>query len=166
MQMDRLIWIVWFAAALVFAWSLTGCKCPECAIAGSDNETIITVHTRDTAIITLPDTATVQLLLHCDSANNVLIDEINTANGERLQLQLQLQALANGAVAATVDCKTDSLEQIIQLQDSIIKSTTTNTIVRIEKQRDFVYWCGWVLIGIVCIGFLIGLLLLIIKIAK
>lgn len=165
MRLNRVIRIVWFAAALVFAWSLTGCKCPECAIAGSDNETIIEVHTRDTAILTLPDSATVQLLLHCDSANNVLIDEINTANGERLQLLLKLQQLANGTVAATVDCKTDSLEQIIQLQDSIIKSKTTNTIVRIEKQRDFVYWCGWVLIGIVCIGFLIGLMALFVKFA-
>ena len=110
MRLNRIIWIVWYAAALMIAWLLTGCKCPECAIAGSDNETIIEVHTRDTAILTLPDSATVQLLLHCDSANNVLIDEINAANGERLQLLLKLQQLANGAVAATVDCKTDSLE--------------------------------------------------------
>lgn len=94
------------------------------------------------------------------------MDQIDVANGERLQMALQLQKLANGNGILQVDCNEDSLRQVIQLKDSIINTKKTQTIVKIEKQKDFVYWCGWVLIGIVIAGFIAGIVCIIIKITK
>lgn len=147
--------------------AFVGCKCPECLPAGTDTETVITIHKHDTTIITQPDSAQVRLLLRCDSANNVLIDEICAAKGEHLRMELQLQALATGGLAiATIDCKEDSLEHIIQWQDSVIRSKTTQTIVRVEKQKDFVYYCGWILIALVIASVIAAIIGIVLKFAK
>lgn len=158
-------WIIAVGLFVCLLLAMTACKCP-CAVAETDTETTIQVRIHDTAIVTKPDSASVRLLLRCDSANNVLMDQIDMANGERLQMALQLQKLANGNGILQVDCNEDSLRQVIQLKDSIINSKKTQTIVRIEKQKDFVYWCGWVLIGIVIAGFIAGIVCIIIKFAK
>ena len=157
-------WLLFAIVTFVCVMGMIGCKSP-CPIAGVDTETIIEVHHRDTTIITEADSASVKLLLRCDSANNVLIDEICAANGERLRMQLQLQALAIGTIA-TIDCNEDSLRNVIALQDSIIKTKTTQTFVRVEKQKDFVYWCGWVLIALVIGAISTGIMMLILKLSR
>lgn len=119
-----------FAAIVTIVAGLTSCKTCVPIVEVRDSVRIVEVHTRDTAIITKADSAQVQLLLRCDSTNNVLIEEANTANGERLQLQMKLQRLLNGYSQLSVDCKEDSLVSIIQMQDSIIREKTNHTIVQ------------------------------------
>jgi len=144
-------YILFAIAALLFCFMLLMQSCKTCKpiVEIRDSVRIVEVHTRDTAIITKADSAQVQLLLRCDSTNNVLIDQICAANGERLRMQLQLQALATGKVLL-VDCKEDSLLNIIQIQDSIIKEKTNHTIVQqVEVVPKFYKNCTiamWVLV--------------------
>ena len=126
------------AAIIIGAMLLSGCKTCVPVVEYRDSIRIVEVRTRDTAIVTEADSAQLRLLLRCDSANNVLIDEVTTANGERLSLQLQLQRLLNGQSQLNIDCREDSLMRIIQLQDSIIRTSTHEKIVQqVEVVPDY-----------------------------
>lgn len=119
--------------ALVMAIGMTGCKTCMPIVEVRDSVRTVEVRTHDKTIVTEADSAQVRLLLRCDSANNVLIDEISAANGERLQMQAKIRQLLNGQSALTVDCNEDSLLNIIQWQDSIIKEKTNHVIVQERK---------------------------------
>ena len=140
-----------------------GCKTCTPIVETIEKEKMVEVHTRDTAIITKADSAQLQLLLRCDSANNVLIDKVSTANGERLQLEMKLQKLLNGYSQLSVDCKEDSLRNIIQMQDSIITSITSHTIVQqVETIPKFYRNCTiamWILVAAIAIGITIRILI-------
>ena len=118
------------AAIILAAMLLSGCKTCVPVIEYRDSIRTVEVRTHDTTIVTAADSASLQLLLRCDSANNVLIDEVTTANGDRLSLQLKLQRLLNGQSQLNIQCREDSLMQIIQWQDSIINTMTHQTIVQ------------------------------------
>lgn len=118
------------AAIILGAMLLSGCKTCVPVIEYRDSIRTVEVRTHDTTIVTAADSASLQLLLHCDSTNNVLIDEVTTANGERLSLQMKLQRLLNGQSKLDIQCREDSLLQIIQWQDSIINTMTHQTIVQ------------------------------------
>lgn len=139
-----------FFIVLLLCACFGGCRCPECATT-TETEKIVKVVERDTTIVTAADSAQVKLLLRCDSANNVLIDEICARDGERLRMQLQLQALATGSVAY-IDCREDSLLTEIHMRDSIIATTTTNTKIIREKYvpgyYKFVSWGFWILLAV------------------
>ena len=158
-------YILFAIAALLFACLLLMQSCKVCKpiVEIRDSVRIVEVHTRDTAIITKADSAQVQLLLRCDSTNNVLIEEANTANGERLTLQAKLKKLLNGYSQLSVDCKEDSLMNIIQWQDSVIKEKTNHTIVQnIEVVPPFYKrctWALWILVVLLAVGIAIRIII-------
>lgn len=126
------------AEIIICAMLLSGCKTCVPVIEYRDSIRTIEVRTHDTTIVTAADSASLQLLLRCDSANNVLIDEITTADGERLSLQARIQRLLNGQSKLDIQCREDSLLQIIQWQDSIINTMTHQTIVQqVEVVPDY-----------------------------
>lgn len=125
-----LITLAIVAAIVLIPFILNGCKTCVPIIEYRDSIRTVEVRTHDTTIVTAADSASLQLLLRCDSANNVLIDEVNTANGDRLSLQLKLQRLLNGQSRLNIQCREDSLLQIIQWQDSIVNTMTHQTIVQ------------------------------------
>lgn len=145
-----------YAAILTIAALLSSCKTCVPIVEIHDSIRTVEVRTHDTTIVTEADSAQVQLLLRCDSANNVLIDEITTSNGERLQLQAKLKKLLNGYSQLTVDCKEDSLMNIIQWQDSIIKTMSNHTYVQnIEVIPPFYKnctWALWILVVLIILG--------------
>ena len=145
-----------FAAIVTIVAGLTSCKTCVPIVEIHDSIRTVEVHTHDTTIVTEADSAQVQLLLRCDSANNVLIDEVTTANGERLQLQAKLKKLLNGYSQLTVDCKEDSLMNIIQWQDSIINTMSNHTYVQnIEVIPPFYKnctWALWILVVLIILG--------------
>lgn len=130
-----LITIAIVAAIVLIPFILNGCKTCVPIIEYRDSIRTVEVRTHDTTIVTAADSASLQLLLRCDSTNNVLIDEVTTANGDRLSLQLKLQRLLNGQSQLNIQCREDSLLQIIQWQDSIISTMTHQTI---EQQVEVV----------------------------
>lgn len=141
---------------LLLVMFLTGCKCPE-YVAGTETEKEVIVNVHDTTIITQADSASMIALLRCDSAFNVVVEELSTLNGQRLQMAANAQKQGNGGVVLKVDCKEDSLMQIIQWQDSIIKSHTKETIVK-EVVPPFYKGSTialWVLIACIILGAII-----------
>lgn len=146
---------------LILVLTFAGCKCPE-YVAGTETEKEVIVNVHDTTIITEPDSASIAALLHCDSAYNVVVEELSTLNGKRLQMALNAQKQGNGDVVLHVDCKEDSLMQVIHWQDSIIKSHTTQNIIK-EVVPPFYKGSTialWVLIACTILG---AILVLIIK---
>ena len=148
---------------LCFALFFVGCKTCVPVIEYRDSIRTVEVRTHDTTIVTEADSAQVQLLLRCDSANNVLIDEITTSNGERLQLQAKLKKLLNGYSQLSVDCKEDSLLNIIHWQDSIISTSVNHTIVQERKVvPSFYKGCTvalWILVALLAVGITLRVLI-------
>ena len=152
-----------FAAIIIAAMLLSSCKTCVPVIEYRDSIRTVEVRTHDTTIVTAADSASLQLLLRCDSANNVLIDEVNTANGDRLSLQLKLQRLLNGQSQLNIQCREDSLLQIIQWQDSIINTMTHQTIVQqVEVVPPYYRGCSvalWIIVALIAIAIAIRIVI-------
>ena len=119
----------WLLAAILIgclALCLVSCKTCTPIVETVEKEKIVEIHTRDTAIITNPDSASIRALLHCDSAYNVVIDELNILQGWYINANAHTQH-NNGGMIIEMDCKTDSLINEIQLRDSIIMSLEKTT---------------------------------------
>lgn len=129
---------------------LAGCKTQY--IAGQDTERIVEVYHHDTTIVTEADSASAIALLECDSAYNVVLRELTIEQGKRIVPSVTTKNTTKG-LQIDFDCKEDSLLNIIEWQDSIIRNNTTKTIVKVEKQKDFVYYCGVAFIVIICLVF-------------
>lgn len=140
------------------------CLCfPSCKtqyVAGKDTERIVEVHHHDTTIVTKADSASAMALLECDSAYNVVVKELSVMQGERIKPSVKTQGVSNvvsngvsNQLLLEFDCKEDSLMQVIAWQDSVIRTTTTQTIVKVEKQKDFFWYTGIAFIVIICLVF-------------
>ena len=140
------------------------CLCfPSCKsqyIAGKDTERIVEVHHHDTTIVTEADSASAMALLECDSAYNVVVKELSVMQGERIKPSVTTKNYNNNynnnynkGLQIAFDCKEDSLMQVIAWQDSVIRTTTKQTIVKVEKQKDFVWYTGIAFIVIICLVF-------------
>ena len=130
-----LIQVVLFAAVFIGCFALVGCKSPQPIVQNSvetTDTTDITVRTRDVPVTIEADSASIKALLRCDSAYNVVLDELTTLQGERINANTNVKTQPNGGMLLTMDCKEDSLQNIIQVQDSIIKSLKT------RKEKEIV----------------------------
>lgn len=120
------------AASLLFLlFCAVGCKCPECVTA-TETEKLIKVVERDTTIITKADSASIKAVLRCDSAYNVVLDELETLQGERIKGNVSTQKHGKD-LSLLMNCKEDSLSLEIQLRDSIIETLQKNTTTIREK---------------------------------
>ena len=135
--------------------AMIGCRTQQPIVQTVEVEHVVEIHTRDTAIVTQADSASVRALLRCDSAYNVILDELVTMQGDRIEAELQMEHLQAGAVQIHMDCHEDSLLQLIQLKDSIIRTTQTNTVVVTEKYVPSYYKnCTtgfWILLAVLLI---------------
>ena len=131
---------------LLFAWMVTSCKTPQPIVQTEVKEVIVEREVRDTIVTIAPDSASIKALLECDSAGNVLIRELTEAQGKNVKLQLSLQqASGNGVV--TIDCKTDSLERVIILQNEKISELSNNKqveTIEIKYIPEVVKWFAWI----------------------
>ncbi|MEE1131026.1 MAG: hypothetical protein UHX00_05260 [Caryophanon sp.] len=131
--------------------SMNSCKCPEC-LTTTETERIVKVVERDTTILTKADSASIKALFKCDSAYNVVMFELVSMQGERIEASVNATKQGKN-LAISLDCREDSLEQEIHLRDSIISTTNNNTTVIWEKYVPTYYKrtsAGfWVLLAIV-----------------
>jgi hypothetical protein len=127
-------------------WMLQGCKSPQPIVQTEVKEVVVEREVRDTIVTIAPDSASIKALLECDSAGNVLIRELQEAQGKNVKLQLSLeQASGNGVV--TVECKQDSLERVIALQNEKIQELSNNKqveTVEVKYIPDVVKWFAWI----------------------
>ena len=121
---------------------------------------------RDTIIKEKPDSATITALFKCDSLNNVLLDEINTIQGDRIKPSINITHNDDGSINVDFNCKEDSLEHEIQIRDKIIKelrSKKEQVPVYIEKEQSkFLVNSGialWVIIALLIVAVIVGIIL-------
>lgn len=151
-------WIVWLECALINLYAfllMSSCRTCEPIIETVETERIVNVHTRDTVITEKPDSASMQALLYCDSAYNVVLDELVTMQGDRIEIELEMERLRNGGLLLSMGCKEDSLRHEIQLLDSTITELQKQTVVVREKYVPNYYKNTsigfWVLLGIIVV---------------
>lgn len=113
---------------------------------------------RDTTIVTRADSASLHALFECDSTNQVVLRELETLQGSRIKVQPVVQTTGK-ALDLTVDCKEDSLQNVIHLKDRIIEdlSNRTETVTeRIHYRTGYDRFCSWffwiVLIILLAVG--------------
>lgn len=144
------IWAVCLLVAL-----LSSCKTCVPLVETIEKEKRVEVHTRDTAIVTKADSASIRALLHCDSAYNVVMDELSILQGWHINANAHAKNTNNGVVLE-MDCKTDSLVNEIQLRDSVIRELEKKTKVQqVEVVPKFYKNCTialWVLVVLAVLG--------------
>jgi hypothetical protein len=76
----------------------------------------------------------------------VLIKELQEAQGKNVALQAQLKN-TNKGTAIVIDCKQDSLERVIALQNEKISELNNNKqteTIEVKYIPSFVKWLAWV----------------------
>lgn len=145
-----------------FCFCLSGCKTCQPIVETIEKEKIVEVRTRDTAIVTKADSASIHALLHCDSAYNVVVDELSVLQGWYINANAHTHQTSEGLVI-DMDCKTDSLINEIQMRDSIIHEMENHTSVQqVEVVKPFYRGCTialWVLVALMVIGLTIRVLI-------
>lgn len=150
------------ALLLWVLFGMVGCKSQY--MPGTDTETSINVRDREVPVYTPSDSASILALLECDSLNRVVMRELEIERGKRIvptikpvYIPAATQGVSNrvsNQLLLDFDCKEDSMEHIIHVQDSIINRLRTERPEPIViKQKDFVYYCGVAFIVIICLVF-------------
>lgn len=147
MRIDHIIQTIVAAICVaMLVWMLQGCKTPQPIVQTEVKEVVVEREVRDTIVTIQPDSASIKALLECDSAGNVLIRELQEAQGKNVKLQLSLQqASGNGVV--TIDCKQDSLERVIALQNEKIQELSNNKqteTIEVKYIPEVVKWFAWI----------------------
>lgn len=146
-----------FFIVVIIATLLTACHTPRQA---AERETVFrtdtVVSTHIVTVTTPPDSASIEALLRCDSAGNVLIDALAIEQSKNARLQFEIDKL-NRLVAKF---KTQPDTANIPVTDTTITTTeTTNEkeieIVEVERKRtileSFLIVCGLIGCMIFCI---------------
>ena len=126
--------------------ALASCSTPQPIVQTEVKEVIVEREVRDTIVTIQPDSASIKALLECDSAGNVLIKELEEAQGKNVALQAQLKNTNKGA-SIVIDCKQDSLERVIALQNEKIQELNNNKqteTIEVKYIPNFVKWIAWV----------------------
>lgn len=146
---------------------LSSCKTCIPVVEYRDSVRIVELHTRDTTIITKADSASIHALLRCDSSYNVVLDELVLLQGWHIDANTHTQQQPDGALVIDLNCKEDSLVNIIHLKDSVIKVLSNHTTVQqIEVIPKFYKGCTialWVLVGLLELGIAICLIIKFVK---
>lgn len=135
---------------LCLCLSLSSCKTVQTQT--EYKERVVEVRVRDTAIVTVADSASVRALLHCDSAYNVVVDELTTLQGARIKADVHTKPQSkepSKGLSIAIDCKEDSMRTIIYMRDSIISDLTQQVqTISVSRERSgydkFTSWWFWV----------------------
>lgn len=140
-------------------WVLFGmCSCKTVQTQTEYKERTVEVRVRDTVITTQADSASIRALLHCDSAYNVVIDELTTLQGTRIKADVKTQGVSNrvsnrvsNALQIDLNCKEDSMRIVCHMKDSIISDLTQQVkVLSVPRERSgydrFTSWGFWIFV--------------------
>lgn len=108
-----------------------------------------------------PDSATMRMLIECDSAGNVLLRALEQEQGKRLSLEAQLKQTAAGTIVE-IDCKQDSLQKVIDCLREVIRESSnesTTETIEVKVIPKFHKACAW----IVCVEIFALILWIVVK---
>lgn len=153
MKVENLIQTI-VAAVLVamLVWMLQGCRTPQPIVQTEVKEVVVEREVRDTIVTIQPDSASIKALLECDSAGNVLIKELQEEQGKNVALEIALKNKQNDkgeSAGATleIDCKADSLQMVIDVQNEHIHELNDIISKHVEEIKyipDIVKWLAWI----------------------
>ena len=150
------------AITVLFATLLTACRTPQAAERETVYRTDTVVNTHIVTVATPPDSASIEALLRCDSAGNVLIDRLAIEQSKNAQLQFEIDK--KNRLLAKFKSHPDTV--YVPVADTTITTTDTSKekeYVEVERERtiweSFLIVCG--LIG--CMIFAIFVITLFIK---
>lgn len=159
-------YFIWIVCTLMYLYAfllMSSCRTCEPIIETVEKQVTVQIHTRDTVITDKPDSASMRALLYCDSAYNVVLDELVTMQGDRIEAELEMERLRNGGLLLNMNCKEDSLRHEIQLRDSTITELQKQTVVVREKYVPNYYKNTsigfWVLLGIIVVYIVVRILI-------
>ena len=144
-----------FFIVVIIATLLTACHTPRQA---AERETVYrtdtVVNTHIVTVTTPPDSASIEALLRCDSAGNVLIDRLAIEQSKNAQLQFEIDK--KNRLLAKFKSQPDTV--YVAVTDTTITTTDTineKEIVEVERQRtlweSFLIVCGLIGCMIFCI---------------
>lgn len=153
MRIDYIIHTIVAAVCVaMLVWMLQACRTPQPIVQTEVKEVVIEREVRDTIVNIQPDSASIKALLECDSAGNVLIKELQEEQGKNVALEMALKNKQNDkgdSAGATleIDCKADSLQMVIDVQNEHIHEL--NDIISKQREEikyipDIVKWLAWV----------------------
>lgn len=128
----------WFVIFTTTYLLMVGCK-TQSIPCSHEKDSIVTYTYHDTTFVLKEDSAMLAAMLHCDSNYNVILDELRTANGERIRLSALVERLQQMSrdntpqFAFNVDCKEDSLQKRIEWLEQQIR--TMEKDVTVQPQR-------------------------------
>jgi hypothetical protein len=137
--------------------ALASCSTPQPIVQTEVKEVIVEREVRDTIVTIAPDSASIKALLECDSAGNVLINELEEVQGKNVSLALALKNMKGKPATLSVDCKQDSLERVIALQNEKIQELNNNKqteTIEVKYIPSFVKWLAWVGAGAILLAVL------------
>ena len=156
MRIDFVTFIRIVVAAICVAmlvW-MVSCRTPQPIVQTEVKEVVVEREVRDTIVTIQPDSASIKALLECDSAGNVLIRELEETQGKNIALELLLRGYKNKPnehskpiTELLIDCKQDSLEKVVELQNEKIKELSSSKqieTVEVKYIPTFVKVMAWV----------------------
>lgn len=142
------------AGLLAMAALLQSCRSVQPCVVGTNTHDSVYVYVEntDTMVVVEPDSASMRALLECDSMGNVLLRELEQEQGRNIALSATLK----GNVI-TVDCKQDSLQQLVNRLREVLREYETNdtkevvTVEVVPKYYRFTSWAFWIVVVILLI---------------
>ena len=143
-----------FFIVVIIATLLTSCRTVQEAERETVYRTDTVVSTHIVTVATPPDSASIEALLRCDSAGNVLIDALAIEQSKNAQLQFEIDK--KNRLLAKFKSQPDTV--YIPVADTTITTTDTSKekeYVEVERERtiweSFLIVCGLIGCMIFCI---------------
>ena len=127
------------AICITLLFIMSACRITE----GVTTTREVRIVERDTCIVTRADSATATALLHCDSAYNVVLDELAIAEGKNIGLEARLSqvgtiTLPRAEVAVKATKTTDTI--YLPIRETYESETTAKTEV-VYRNTGFAKFC-------------------------
>lgn len=92
------------------------------------------------SVVTIPaDSAWLRAWLECDSAGNVMLQELEAASGRNTSLTVVTLTPAFRGSLMEVGCNTDSLELLLKIREQTIERLERN-VNYIEVEKPLTWW--------------------------
>lgn len=147
MKKNDIIQVIIVVVLIAIELIVFGCRTPQPIVQTEVKEVLVERTITDTIVTIAPDSASIKALLECDSAGNVLIRELQEAQGKNVSLALALKNAKGKPATLAIDCQQDSLEKVIELKDETIKELSNNKqveTVEVKYIPEVVKWFAWI----------------------
>ena len=92
------------------------------------------------SVITIPaDSAWLRAWLECDSVGNVMLQELETANGRNTSFTIVTLKPSDPRLLMEVECNADSLELLLRIREKTIERLE-RSVNYIETEKPFTWW--------------------------